>query len=550
VFRAYDAERERLVAVKLFRLDLPPERVHQLVASFEELISAELTHPAIVEPLASGISGVSAYLAHDYVAAESLDLAVREYGPAPPADALRVAAQLAGALDFAAIVNVSHGALHPRDVLLSTDQARLVGFGVARALDRVGVSTPIRRPYSAPERAAGHAWDRRADVFSLAALVYELLSGRRITGHGSQAADDLAEVPGARLRALRATFARALAEDPNDRFGTALEFAEALKDAFPDGALTEVAPARRPSGSARKASEPRLPLEEPRLEEPLQPAEPREPAGPLEPTGPHRAAVPRGPAVPLDSLLHLRTADLPRHEDVRAAPRAAAPEVPTSVQPPRARPVEPPSISVIEQSRSAVWPLMAALVVGLAIGFAGGYGIGERDRQASTTLESPPSSPSELSPTPSPGASPSIGTTSSATPVAPASTSPAGSQPNVRSTNGTAPAQQARRAAERSQSSRPSRVRPPADAIERSNAPVPSGTAGGFAGLLTVASRPEGARVFLDGKLMGTTPLAIPNVGAGEHAIRLELDGYQRWSSSVRIVASEQNRVTASLEER
>ena len=124
MFRAYDAERERLVAVKLFRLDLPPERVHQLVASFGELISAELTHPAIAEPLASGITGASAYLAHDYVAAESLDLAVREYGPAPPADALRVAAQLAGALDFAAIVNVSHGALHPRDVLLSTDQAR------------------------------------------------------------------------------------------------------------------------------------------------------------------------------------------------------------------------------------------------------------------------------------------------------------------------------------------------------------------------------------------------------------------------------------------
>jgi hypothetical protein len=54
--------------------------------------------------------------------------------------------------------------------------------------------------------------------------------------------------------------------------------------------------------------------------------------------------------------------------------------------------------------------------------------------------------------------------------------------------------------------------------------------------------------VFLDGKLVGTTPVSLPVVAAGDHAIRLERDGYLRWSSSVRIVATEQNRVTASLE--
>jgi hypothetical protein len=63
-----------------------------------------------------------------------------------------------------------------------------------------------------------------------------------------------------------------------------------------------------------------------------------------------------------------------------------------------------------------------------------------------------------------------------------------------------------------------------------------------------VESRPEAARVFLDGRLIGTTPLVVASVPAGEHAIRIERDGYRRWSSSVRIVAAEQNRVTASLE--
>ena len=69
-----------------------------------------------------------------------------------------------------------------------------------------------------------------------------------------------------------------------------------------------------------------------------------------------------------------------------------------------------------------------------------------------------------------------------------------------------------------------------------------------FVGALAVDSRPTGAKVFMDGNLVGTTPMALPSVPVGSHAIRLEHDGYRHWSSSVRVVASEQNRVTASLE--
>jgi hypothetical protein len=91
---------------------------------------------------------------------------------------------------------------------------------------------------------------------------------------------------------------------------------------------------------------------------------------------------------------------------------------------------------------------------------------------------------------------------------------------------------------------------PVASSGTRAAVPEPStpGTMGRFAGGLRIESRPTGAKVFLDGKLIGTTPLAVASVSAGEHAVRLEYDGYRRWSSSVRVVASEQNRVTASLE--
>ena len=95
------------------------------------------------------------------------------------------------------------------------------------------------------------------------------------------------------------------------------------------------------------------------------------------------------------------------------------------------------------------------------------------------------------------------------------------------------------------------RAEPPArraaESPARPAAPTPP-SSGLFFGSLSVESRPAGAKVFIDGKLSGTTPLVLPQIGAGEHAVRLEHDGYQRWSSSVRVMSGERNRVTASLE--
>ena len=69
-----------------------------------------------------------------------------------------------------------------------------------------------------------------------------------------------------------------------------------------------------------------------------------------------------------------------------------------------------------------------------------------------------------------------------------------------------------------------------------------------LAGSLSVDSRPPGAKVFIDGKLAGATPLVVPQIGAGEHAVRLEHDLYRPWALSVHVVSGERNRVTASLE--
>jgi serine/threonine protein kinase len=631
VFRAYDAQRERLVAVKLFNLDLPPEKGHQLVAEFERLIAAELVHPALAVPLATGIRGVSAFLAQDYVAAESMDLLVREYGPADPADAVRVAAQLAGALDFAALKDISHGSLHPRDVLMSSDDTRLTGIGVARALEQVGVTAPVRRPYSAPERMAGGACDRRGDVFSLAALVHELLWGRRVSGTGKRAAESLTDIAGGDLARLRAAFSRALAEDPQERFDTALEFAEALKSAFP--AITLARTDGRPSKKSRPATtelEPRLPLELPELDQPMPAA-----VAPVFDTNDWLETPEATPD------LSLRAEDTARYEDVEVAPAIIEPDAPPSTGSERAwknprasvadeRPAtdderpptddeRPPTpapaglitgyehepVSVLEQSRSAVWPLLLALGLGIAMGFAGGYFTGLRERPAAGVAAAaqpagreftegavaeplkPPSTPAPAPPTSRIGSqNPGTGNLKSEisnlkSQSAPGRllvrSTPAGARVLVdgreygltpvavrdlaRGTHRVRVARDGYVAEERrvvltrshlaqSMTVPLVRARGPASRGTQASALASStpGRAGGVGGALTIESRPAGAKVYLDGKLVGATPVSVAVVSAGEHAIRLERDGYRRWSSSVHIVASEQHRVTASLE--
>jgi hypothetical protein len=69
----------------------------------------------------------------------------------------------------------------------------------------------------------------------------------------------------------------------------------------------------------------------------------------------------------------------------------------------------------------------------------------------------------------------------------------------------------------------------------------------GYRGSLEVSSSPEGARVFVNGLLAGTTPLMLGDLSVGSRVVRVELPGHDRWSTSVRIVANERSRVSATL---
>ena len=231
VFRTYEPTRDRLVAVKVFRLDVIPEQARALADELARAADAGLFHPSIVEPLAAGLEGTVAYRAEEYVAAESLDVAMRHYAPATVDKMLPFITQLASALDFARAAGVGHGALHPRDIFVTPDEARATGFGVVDALDRLGLRAPVRRPYSPPERIAGQPWSTPADVFSLGVIAFELLTGRRPSGLGAEMGPLTGATLGEREGEVRTVLARAMHADPAERYATALAFSAALSEA-------------------------------------------------------------------------------------------------------------------------------------------------------------------------------------------------------------------------------------------------------------------------------------------------------------------------------
>jgi serine/threonine-protein kinase len=591
VFRAYDPEQDKLVAVKLFRLDLPPERVHEFVASLERIIAADLTHSAIAAPLATGIVQASAYLAQDFVAADSLDTVVREHGPAPAGEALRIVTQLAGALDFAAVVGIVHGALHPRDVLICPDDVRLTGLGIARALESAGAQAPVRRPYAAPERADGASPDRRADVYSLAALAHELLWGRRMTASGSETASSLADLAGARMDALRAAFTRALAEDPGARFGSALEFAGALKDSFiqssvvsprssvvtpqstVDGRLSPVA--ERPPSVERplppdnyRATTDVSRLSAPDSRADLLPLEiptvPDDAVPPMQITAPPPAPVAQAPAgdddlvlrrgaearfddveiaspvaesvVPPPPVVDAGLADRSMHRGPVADPSPAvkdAPAVDAAPADPPAKPARtlkvPPAGDLTDlphpatlphlahsahhvDNRSAIWPLSLALMVGIALGFAGGYWLGQSGTQNEAGIAASATAGSETEVPIRPDAAPERPAEMPPVSAAPPAAVPSAVEPSA------AP-----------------RTPPPVETAKPKADPV----AVARTGRITVRTNPAGARVLIDGKDVGKTPLTIPNLARGTHNVRVMRDGYASMDRRVVISAGD-----------
>jgi hypothetical protein len=214
----------------------------------------------------------------------------------------------------------------------------------------------------------------------------------------------------------------------------------------------------------------------------------------------------------------------------------------------------------VKPSRSRVWLSAAAVVTLLAVGALAvvtrgrltGLSGGEASSGADPVTQAGPAAATPDAPRPADGRRP-VTATSGTTQAQPARTPvqprlrvrQAASRDRGRADAPTAPAPSARQPrAER----RPAAPPPPTLAARPDQAQTAAPEAPArFQGTLVIESTPAGARVLLDRRAVGTTPLQLSDVLAGSHVVRLEADGYAPWSSVVRVVANEETRVNGQL---
>ena len=253
VYLARESDGDRTVAIKSFHLDLTPEQVEVFANALAHIVNVEASHPAIVAPLAAGLESGTPFMAYEYLEAESLDVVLRR--EARPAEGLAWISALADAVDAAHALGLVHGALHLRDVLVTSEGVCATGFGIASALEHVRLRFPVRRPYTAPEVTAGRRWGPPADRFAVAVLAYELLTGTRPSAAGDEAIADLVDLQPdvADPAGLQQAFRNALAEDPGIRSASAAGFAAALARAIGDEFYAS-RPAAAPAGTAAFAA--------------------------------------------------------------------------------------------------------------------------------------------------------------------------------------------------------------------------------------------------------------------------------------------------------
>jgi len=507
VFRTYDPQSDRLVAVKAFRLDLLPEDVARLADGLRRLVGT-------AGHLAAGLEGMTAYLAMDYYAAETLDVALRHLAPAPMETALPLLRGMAEAIDRAWSVGPlnGHGSLHPRDVFITpgTTEVSVTGCGVAPALEAIGARAPVRRPYTAPERAAGGSWDVRADVYSLGAIAHELLTGRRPAGPGEQDGTlPSTMAPELRVR-VRRVLSKALSEAPTQRFASCEEFVAALAD---PSALPEFEPVAPVVVDVIAA----MPMTPALFDVVSEPVVRESESASAAPTPPRRRARVASPASRAPVASTLVVAPVVSAADV---PLRQIDDPPLRIDPPLRPSVPPASLPLPSQFP---WVAVATvLVAGLVLGAVGMRTYDNKYLSVGS------------------GATPSL------TPIASAPTPIVGAVPSSPAPGDTEVAVAPPPAAPSASNSRPSNKSAPPGKTDRAAAPARSATTGS----LNVDSRPKGARVTIDGHVIGVTPTSAPGLKIGVHAVRVELAGYKTVTTNVTVKAGETAKLAVTLERR
>src|SRR5215510_10005312 len=195
VYRARDTRLERTVAIKVLPSHLSADQVHKQRFEREAKTISGLNHPHICVLYDVGHQDGIDYLVMECVEGETLGKRL-EKGPLPVEQVLKYGAQIADALDKAHRAGIVHRDLKPGNIMLTPTGAKLLDFGLAKPVVALTTAVTITATtpdspvtqqgaivgtfqYMSPEQVEGKELDGRSDIFSLGAVLYEMLTGKR-----------------------------------------------------------------------------------------------------------------------------------------------------------------------------------------------------------------------------------------------------------------------------------------------------------------------------------------------------------------------------------
>jgi serine/threonine-protein kinase len=272
VYLAHDVRHDRKVALKVLRPELSAILGAQRFLA-EIKLTANLQHPHILSLFDSGEADGLVFYVMPYVEGESLRDRLAREKQLPVDEAVRIACEVADALDYAHRHGVIHRDIKPENILLHDGRALVADFGIALAVSRSDGGTRMTETgmslgtphYMSPEQAMGEREiTAKSDVYALGCVLYEMLTGEPpFTGPTAQAI--IARVMTEEPRSLTlqrktipphvdAAVVTALAKLPADRFARAAQFAEALSR--PGASVVAATPAR-PREAVERAATPR-----------------------------------------------------------------------------------------------------------------------------------------------------------------------------------------------------------------------------------------------------------------------------------------------------
>ena len=246
VYKAVDPVIERVVAIKTINLELSKEERAEFEERFfrEAKSAGRLNHPNIVTIYDVGETDEAAYIAMEYIEGETLRDVLDSGVVLPPKRICSIVSHVAMALNYAHENGVVHRDIKPANIMISRNRdVKLMDFGIATIPtgSRTQAGTVLGSPkYMAPEQVAGKAIDGRADIFSVGAVLYEMLSGTtpfngdNLTAIMYKILNEEPVLPSVRNGRVPAELdpivSKALAKRPEDRYQTAKELARELRN--------------------------------------------------------------------------------------------------------------------------------------------------------------------------------------------------------------------------------------------------------------------------------------------------------------------------------